>query len=389
MKTLNQFLNDVNEDTAAGTIARMSDQQFQELLKRSNAAKRNQLLAQRQSASANLQGQPRRVAPTVPQNRVLPTAASNTTRPSLMRRARGIAAGTGRIGAAIALDTAAEIGIDQIKDKKTRETVRGVKEIGTGLLTPVYSAANIPSGGAVTRSDLEVENPFGYGGKLTKSFSRGGGKDNESYADWLKSDLKGGLLPTWMGGAKAGPKYNDPRTNVTYTNKDGQSVRVGAARQGGEITPVEWGSVAGIKKVGTPQDVAAVKARQKAGQQGAYGSRQGVAVVGTGGRTTVNRQNNTITSGGRTAKLPSTKILSGGRVGDLAYKDGKPVYLARADMSQRGNQGLFARLSRATGIGGQRERDAAALAREREQALKNTLNYRRQIGAGGGSISAK
>ena len=399
MKTFSEFLNCISEDADAATIARMSDEQFQELLKRTSAAKRNQLLAQRQSAPAssrvtssatpNLQAQPRRVAPTIPTNRVLPAAAANTTRPSLLNRAKGLAAGTGRVGAAIALDTAAEIGIDQIRDKQTRERVRGAKELAVGAMTPLYSAASIPSGGAVTRDDLEIKDPFGYGGKLTKDFSRGSGKDSETYADWLKSDFKGGMLPTWLGGAKAGPKYNDPRTNVRYTSKDGQTVRVGAAKQGGEILPVEWGSVAGEKRVGTPQDVAAVQARQRAGQQGAYGSRQGVAVVGTGGRTTVNRKDNTITSGGRTAQLPSTKILAGGRVGDLAYKDGKPVYLARADMAQRGNQGLFARLSRATGIGGQREKDAAALKREREQALQNTLRYRQQIGAGGGSISAK
>ena len=36
-----------------------------------------------------------------------------------------------------------------------------------------------------------------------------------------------------------------------------------------------------------------------------------------------------------------------------------------------------------------REKDAAALKREREQALQNTLKYRKAIGAGGGSISAK
>jgi len=58
-------------------------------------------------------------------------------------------------------------------------------------------------------------------------------------------------------------------------------------------------------------------------------------------------------------------------------------------MAQRGNQNLFSRLSRATGIGGQRERDAAALTKERQQATKNTINYRREIGTSGGSIIAK
>ena len=391
MKSFNEFMNIINEDVDVATIKRMTEDQFKELLKRSSASRRNQLTAMRQSNSLRIkpEAQPR-VAPRLPT--APPSAATTTTRPSLLKRAGGIARGTGRIGAYVALDTAAEMGISQIKDKQTRERARGAKELAVGALTPAYSAANIPSGGSVTRDDIEIKDPFGQGGRLTKDFSRGDGLDSNSYADWLKSDLKGGILPPSLGGLKAGPKYNDPRTNVRYTPKGGtykDSIRVGAAKQDGEIVPVRWGSVAGERKVGTPQDVAAVKARQKAGQQGAYGSRQGVGIVGTGGRMEVDRQNNTITSGGRTAALPKTKILSNGRVGDLAYRDGKPVYLARASMAQRGNQNLFARLSRATGIGGQRERDAAALAREREQATKNTIKYRKELGASGGSVSAK
>ena len=397
-------MNIIKEDVDVATIKRMTEDQFKELLKRSSVSRRNQLTAMRQSNSLRIkpEAQPR-VAPRLPT--APPSAATSTTRPSLLRRAanqfdpskattrRGSFGRMGnRIGAATALDTAAEIGIDLIKDTKTRETVRGVKEIGVGALTPVYTATQIAQPGSVRRDDIEIKNYFGQGGTLSKDFSRGDGRDNNSMADWLKSDLKGGILPPSLGGAKAGPKYNDPRTNVRYTPKGGtykDGIRVGAAKQDGEIVPVRWGSVAGERKVGTPQDVAAVKARQKAGQQGAYGSRQGVGIVGTGGKMEVDRQSNTITSGGRTAALPKTKILSGGRVGDLAYKDGKPVYLARASMAQRGNQNLFARLSRATGIGGQRERDAAALAREREQATKNTIKYRKELGASGGSVSAK
>jgi hypothetical protein len=392
MKRFNEFINIIKEDVDVATIKKMTEDQFKELLKRSTASRRNQLNTMRQSNSMRMkpQAQPPRVAPKLPTSPP-PSAATTTTRPSLLKR---VAPGAAKLGAYVALDTAAEVGISKIKDPKTRERVAGAKELGlSALAMPYYTAGRLGSGGSIIRDrDLEIKNYFGQGGTLSKSFSRGGGRDNNSMADWLKSDLKGGTLPPSLGGAKAGPKYNDPKTSVRYTPKGGtykDGIRIGAAKQDGEIIPVEWGAVAGEKKVGTPKDVAAVKARQKAGQQGAYGSRQGVGIVGTGGKMDVDKKNNTITSGGKTAKLPSTKILSGGRVGDLAYKNGKPVYLARASMAQRGNQNLFSRLSRATGIGGQRKRDAAALTKERQQATKNTIKYRKEIGTSGGSISAK
>jgi len=449
MRTFNEFINIITEDVDVATIKRMTDDQFQELLKRSTAARRNQLTAMRQSASVRLKPQLQpRVAPTIPTR----PPVTNTTRPSLLRRAanqfdpskattrRGSFGRMGnRLGATMAADIAADELISRIPDQKTRETTKAVKDLGTsGALlytNPILATTNLQGS---TRKDAEM--PYfdalgdtGY--TFSKNFS---GRELDTPEDGTNDEYTDGFLRT--GGTDAKPTYNDPNyskritaynpelakqlrqdprwtpkmiknpksnplnpfnqyyiknPNYNRTEQDklrdeyGSSLRIGAARRNGKIEPVVWGSVAGEKRVGTPQDVAAVKARQRAGQQGAYGSRQGVAVVGTGGRTTVNRQNNTITSGGRTAKLPSTKILSGGRVGDLAYKDGKPVYLARADMAQRGNQGLFARLSRATGIGGQREKDAAALRRERQQALQNTLRYRKEIGAGGGSISTK
>ena len=127
--------------------------------------------------------------------------------------------------------------------------------------------------------------------------------------------------------------------------------------------------------------------RQQASKAGVYGATQGSAIVGTGGKTTFDTKKNTITTGGKTAALPKTKVLPGGAVGDLAYRNGKPVYLARASMAQRGNQSLLARLSRATGIGGQRQRDAAALAKERQTAMANTLRYRQQLGITGTGAS--
>ena len=288
MKTFNKFFSDallISEDVSASALGAMSEEEFRQFLKGiQDSAKRSQYTRMRQAQVRNAQSPlrptnpgrepqvPRTNNPTSQNNSKFNRIAKDALDPSKAgARARRLAGGVGRFGLSIGADIAADELINQIPDKRTREAVRSGKEIAVGAMTPVYTATQIAQPGAITRGDLEVENPFGQGGKLTKNFSRGQGRDNESYADWLKSDFKGGLLPTWMGGAKAGPKYNDPRTNVTYTSKDGQRVRVGAAKEGGEIVPVEWGSVAGEKKVGTPQDVAAVKARQKAGEQGAAG----------------------------------------------------------------------------------------------------------------------
>lgn len=458
MKTFNEFMSIINEDVDVATIKKMSEDQFQELLRRSNPSRRNQLNAMRQTSSVRMKDGQTSGGSRVTTSDTRPSSSASltrggtpitsTTRPSLLRRAanqfdpskattrRGSVGRIGnRLAGTMAADFAANQAINQIPDQKTREGAKALKDLGVDSAEILAGGPYLGAVAGVAKlqgsSRRDAEMSYGDSGYTFSKPLSGYEKDTPEDHGYIDRFFR-------TGGTDAKPTYNDPKQRIMAYNanqrkkalqdprftreyipnpksnplnpfnqymiknpnyKKGSNeklfndydtdFRVGAARENGQIIPVEWGSVAGIKKVGTPQDVAAVKARQRAGQQGSFGSRRGVGIVGTGSRTTVNRQNNTITSGGRTAKLPSTKILAGGRVGDLAYKNGKPVYLARADMSQRGNQGLFARLSRATGIGGQRERDAAALAREREQALKNTLNYRRQIGAGGGSISAK
>lgn len=126
--------------------------------------------------------------------------------------------------------------------------------------------------------------------------------------------------------------------------------------------------------------------RQQASKAGVYGATRGSGIVGTGRPTTFNKAANTITTSGKTVQLPKTQILPGGRVGDLAYRGGKATYLARASVASR-DTNVLSRLSRATGIGGQRERDIAATNRERQQAMQNTLRYRQQLGITGTGVS--
>jgi len=145
-----------------------------------------------------------------------------------------------------------------------------------------------------------------------------------------------------------------------------------------------FGNKAKLDKV--IQKRAVQTSRQQASKAGVYGATKGSGIVGTGGPTTFNKAANTITTGGKTAQLPKTQILPGGRVGDLAYRGGKATYLARASVASR-DTNVLSRLSRATGIGGQRERDAAASNRERQQAMQNTLKYRQQLGITGTGVS--
>lgn len=124
-------------------------------------------------------------------------------------------------------------------------------------------------------------------------------------------------------------------------------------------------------------------ARQVAAKSGQFGSRYGSAISGSGGPTTVNRQAGTITSGGRTAKLGSTQLITDPKtgkkvVGDLAYRGGKATYLARPSVASR-DTNLASRFSRWSGIGGQRAADAAAAKKEYRTALKNTQTYQKQI----------
>ena len=112
-------------------------------------------------------------------------------------------------------------------------------------------------------------------------------------------------------------------------------------------------------------------ARQVAAKANTYGANKGSALTGIGGPTSVsqNKDGTGFMSTGsgsqrKTVQLAKTQLVKDPttgkqRVGDLAYKGGKAVYLARPSAASSDTT-LLSRLSRATGIGGQRERDAAA-----------------------------
>jgi len=317
-------------------------------------------------------GQPPRVKPPTPE--VKPPGRMG-------RMARGLGGFALRTGAFTAADIGADVAIDQIKNPTTRERVRGAKDLAMFAATPVLSST-LGIQGSSAPSGVRDVGPYRIVKRIDTS-EPGSGFDR--------------FLAT--GRNKAGFTYNDPnaekimayrRDRVGSGKPEDKPFRVGAAKLGGQIVPVEYGSVAGQRKVGTQAQAASTRgvqqSRQVASKANVYGATKGSGIVGTGGPTTFNKAANTITTGGKTAQLPKTQILPGGRVGDLAYRGGKATYLARASVASR-DTNVLSRLSRATGIGGQRERDAAASNRERQQAMQNTLRYRQQLGITGTGFS--
>ena len=135
------------------------------------------------------------------------------------------------------------------------------------------------------------------------------------------------------------------------------------------------------------QRIGTAKSRQVASKAGVYGATKGSLLTGLGGPTKVDQKAGTFTTKGKTVKLPSTQLIKDPKtgkqvVGDLAYKGGKPVYLARASVASRdvGLGGALRNISRATGIGGQRQRDIAAAKQEYRTALKGTQAYTKGLG---------
>jgi len=314
-----------------------------------------------------------------------PTPQPPRTQPT---RGTNFARGVGRFGAATAVDVGTEIAIGKIKNPTQQAIARTAKDIALTYAAPVSSVAGL-QGSTAQRQEYQADKttqislPANYG---TKSYERN------------PNDPRNAIFVQKTKPSTPDDQLYDPKNPLDVRKWKfqagspkpvGKPERYGVATQGGQRTIVPYGSVAGQKKVGGKNLPQVMQSRQQASKANVYGATKGSAIVGTGGKTTINTKTNTITTGNRTAALPRTQMLPGGAVGDLAYRGGKPVYLARGSMTQRGDQSLLSRVSRATGIGGQRERDAAALNRERQQAMQSTLRYRRQLGITGTGVSKK
>lgn len=182
-------------------------------------------------------------------------------------------------------------------------------------------------------------------------------------------------------GAETSGKAYDWAANKTRPARQAVSRSIGFDKFQQRSGLINRGS--GLQKA--QQTVDTRGARQVASQSGAYGTRQGSALTGVGGPTTVNRQAGTLTSGGKTAKLSSTQLVRDpktGRqvVGDLAYKGGRAVYLTRPSIQSR-DTSLGARVGRALNIGRySKAAESQAAKQEYRTALRGTQQYQRQLG---------
>lgn len=135
-----------------------------------------------------------------------------------------------------------------------------------------------------------------------------------------------------------------------------------------------------------------VDTRSARAASSAYGTKKGSALTGIGGNTFVSKDKKGAAfmstgpgSQRKTVELAKTQLVRDPKtgkqvVGDLAFKDGKAVYLARPSVSSR-NTSLSARLGRALNIGRfTKEAEQQAAKQEYRTALRNTQAYTKKLG---------
>ena len=193
----------------------------------------------------------------------------------------------------------------------------------------------------------------------------------------------GGLL----GAEKAGKIYD-------YAADKTRPARQAVSKTTGFDKFKEKGSMTrqgvGLQKAQQTVDTRA--ARTVASKAGTYGATKGSAVTGIGGNTFTSRGKGgsafiTTGAGGqrKTVQLAKTQLVKDPktgqqRVGDLAFKGGKAVYLARPSVSSR-DTSLSARVGRALNIGRySKAAESQAAKQEYRTALKNTQQYQKKLG---------
>jgi len=148
------------------------------------------------------------------------------------------------------------------------------------------------------------------------------------------------------------------------------------------------GAVGGSMAASKAFDVAA-GANAKERRAIATANRQGQAggaIKGIGGKTTFDTKKNTITSGGKTAQLGKTSVVTNPKtgkqeVGNLAYKDGKAVY-KRSDtksLAQTSSNPLE-RIGRTMFAGAYKKSDAANAAAKLNQARQSDSARNKALG---------
>lgn len=240
-----------------------------------------------------------------------------------------------------------------------------------------------------------------------QSRARAGGGALASGAGFAKGASLGfrmtpGPLPVKVAGAAVGGLVGDTAASAAYdyaADKTRPARQATAKATGFDKFQQKNELIKNAKPGGGLSNVARAQqtvdtraARQVAAKTGAYGTKQGSALSGIGGKTITSKDtkgNAFISTGAgsqrKTVQLAKTQLVrdpkSGKQVvGDLAFKGGKATYLARPSVASR-DTSLAARLGRALNVGKySKAAETQAAKQEYRTALKNTQTYQKKLG---------
>jgi hypothetical protein len=148
------------------------------------------------------------------------------------------------------------------------------------------------------------------------------------------------------------------------------------------------GGIGGAEAASKAFDVAAgANAKERKGIATANRKTQaGGAIKGVGGKTTFDTKKNTITSGGKTAQLGKTSVVTNPKtgkqeVGNLAYKNGQAVY-KRSDTKSlaQTSSNPFERIGRTINPNAYKQSDAANAAKKLNQARQSDVARNKALG---------
>ena len=252
---------------------------------------------------------------------------------------------------------ALNVGLGALEYKGRRDAGQTRTQAGSGA---VASAAGGQAGwmtGAKLGAALPIPNPLAKGA-VTLGLGVAGGMLGSSGASALSDKLSG---------------VTKPSERETLQR---QAINQGKGLKGLENAR-QTSNIRDVRKVST-----------------AYGTKQGSALTGLGGPAKVDTKAGTLTTKGKTVKLASTQLVRDPktgqqRVGDLAYKGGKAVYLARPSVASR-DTSLSAKVGRALNLGRfSKEAEQQAAKKEYRTALKNTQSYTKGLGISTKSATAQ
>ncbi|WJZ47875.1 hypothetical protein [Synechococcus phage DSL-LC03] len=243
---------------------------------------------------------------------------------------------------------ALNVGMGALDYKARRDAGQTRKQAGAGAVSSTVGGQAGWMAGAKLGAALPIPHPVAKGAAV------------------LGLGLVGGAL-----GAEGAAKLSDKLTGVTKSSERETLARQATAKGQG---------FTGLNKA---RQTADIRDTRKAST--AYGTKQGSALTGLGGPAKVDQKAGTLTTKGKTVKLASTQLVKDPKtgkqvVGDLAYKGGKAVYLARPSVASR-DTSLAANIGRALNIGKySKAAEQQAAKQEYRTALKNTQAYTKGLG---------